>query len=951
MGYEGTLSDASGNALTGYYNMRFSIVSVDSVASSVVWGPETHRSVKVVKGAFSVTLGSSTPIPPSLFSSSALYLKIEVANPGSSSNYELLSPSSPIVSVGNAFKAAEADTVSDGAITAAKLAADISISTTGKVTAEAFYGSGVGLTGITATIGDFSITQAKIATSAVTSEKLSDEAVTSEKISSSFLLPATKGGTGQNAYAKGDLLFASDINTLSKLPSDADGKVLRLSAGVPQWSTVGGTGTVILVDSGPGLTGGPITVMGTLEVKYDDLTIGLNSVSGSLEVKDLGISAAKIAVGAITGDRLATDIGISTTGKITAEAFYGSGANLTGITTEIADYSITASKLATMAVTSEKIATSAVTSEKLAEGAVTAEKLGSGSVTAEAIAVGAITGDRLATDISISTTGKITAEAFYGSGAGLTGIEPTPGGTSGAVQFNLSGALSGEASGLFYDTASKRFGIGTTSPGALLEVKGSGSGRFMAGQYTLDSAYSVVYMQGADDLANNYNFLASSTDNNFYINRKNSGNIYFLEGSATPHMTLKTGGNVGIGTMDPLSMLELQTSSPSGKGLIVKAAAGQTADLTQWQNSSGTAVASVDASGNFRFGGGASAEASTGKVWATEFYGSGANLTGITTGIADYSVTTTKLATMAVTAEKIATSAVTAEKLGSGAVTAEAIAVGAVAGDKLATDISISTTGKITAEAFYGSGANLTDITAEIADFSVTTTKLATMAVTSEKIATSAVTAEKLGSGAVTAEAIAVGAITGDRLATDINISTTGKITAEAFYGSGANLTGITTEIADYSVTTTKLATMAVTAEKLEPGRFSAITGVGTLDSLSVSGSAEISGAVVYTPSASVYSISAGEGVTTAMLAGKLIRIQGSGGAVEVSADPPVSAGRDGQVIILKGTSEINTVKFNSGAKLKLSGAREFTLGENDTLMLCYDSGDALWFELNRNDN
>jgi hypothetical protein len=45
----------------------------------------------------------------------------------------------------------------------------------------------------------------------------------------------TYGGTGQTTYATGDILYASATNTLAKLTAGADGKVLKLSGGVPVW--------------------------------------------------------------------------------------------------------------------------------------------------------------------------------------------------------------------------------------------------------------------------------------------------------------------------------------------------------------------------------------------------------------------------------------------------------------------------------------------------------------------------------------------------------------------------------------------------------------------------------------------------------------------------------------------------------------------------------------------
>lgn len=45
------------------------------------------------------------------------------------------------------------------------------------------------------------------------------------------------GGTGFTTYAKGDIIYASAINTLSKLAAGIDGQVLTLSSGLPIWST------------------------------------------------------------------------------------------------------------------------------------------------------------------------------------------------------------------------------------------------------------------------------------------------------------------------------------------------------------------------------------------------------------------------------------------------------------------------------------------------------------------------------------------------------------------------------------------------------------------------------------------------------------------------------------------------------------------------------------------
>jgi hypothetical protein len=50
-------------------------------------------------------------------------------------------------------------------------------------------------------------------------------------------IDATHGGTNQTTYATGDTLYASALNTLSKLPIGIPGQVYTVVAGVPAWAT------------------------------------------------------------------------------------------------------------------------------------------------------------------------------------------------------------------------------------------------------------------------------------------------------------------------------------------------------------------------------------------------------------------------------------------------------------------------------------------------------------------------------------------------------------------------------------------------------------------------------------------------------------------------------------------------------------------------------------------
>jgi hypothetical protein len=147
--YEGRLTDSSGSPLTGTYNLRFSITA-DLAGSTTVWGPEANNNVTVANGVFAVVLGETTPITTAEFSSDVRYLKLEIANPPTSTtNYETLTPLTQVVSVAYALKAAAADNVSGGYVSRIIPGTNITIapvSGTGAVTINAAGGGGGHLT-------------------------------------------------------------------------------------------------------------------------------------------------------------------------------------------------------------------------------------------------------------------------------------------------------------------------------------------------------------------------------------------------------------------------------------------------------------------------------------------------------------------------------------------------------------------------------------------------------------------------------------------------------------------------------------------------------------------------------------------------------------------------------------------------------------------------------------
>jgi len=74
----------------------------------------------------------------------------------------------------------------------------------------------------------------------------------------------------------------------------------------------------------------------------------------------------------------------------------------------------------------------------------------------------------------------------------------------------------------------------------------------------------------------------------------NQSNSLVLGGTGTDAVS------VGIGTRTPAATLTVLNSIPATKGLTVQGAASQTANLQEWQDSSGAVMASVNPSGNIR---------------------------------------------------------------------------------------------------------------------------------------------------------------------------------------------------------------------------------------------------------------------------------------------------------------------------------------------------------------
>ena len=154
-------------------------------------------------------------------------------------------------------------------------------------------------------------------------------------------------------------------------------------------------------------------------------------------------------------------------------------------------------------------------------------------------------------------------------------------------------------------------GIGTTTPGAKLDVAGSNvttSGAvkgnlniFTTNAQAIDVGGSLTFGGFNDDGASTFSVFgsvegrkandSSGSNSGYLIFKTNAG------GGTSEKMRIDPSGRVGIGTSVPGARLQVGTLAETVKGLIVRGAVSQSANLQEWQDSSGTVLAGVSAGG------------------------------------------------------------------------------------------------------------------------------------------------------------------------------------------------------------------------------------------------------------------------------------------------------------------------------------------------------------------
>lgn len=99
----------------------------------------------------------------------------------------------------------------------------------------------------------------------------------------------------------------------------------------------------------------------------------------------------------------------------------------------------------------------------------------------------------------------------------------------------------------------------------------------------------------------------------------------------------------------------------------------------------------------------------------------------------------------------------------------------------------------------------------------------------------------------------------------------------------------------------------------------------------------------------SATAITAGGGITSSAYSYEIQYVAGSGGAVDITANPQISAGTtNGDKITIIGTHNTNTVTLDNGTGLSLNGSCVLAAGSSITLI--WSAVNTLWIEESRND-
>jgi hypothetical protein len=523
--FQGTLTDSSGNPITGIRNFQFHLFA-DSVGGSSLWN-ETHSGVQVENGIFQVSLGNSSPFPDDLFTGQILWLETVTQS-------EILLPRTKIISVPYSFKAAESDhaTTADSAYVALTVAEnsvgtveimdgsidfmDIGdnqasagqvIKWNGSQWIAADDSTAASAPGIQSIIPGDGIevipmspeeVQVSVADNGITEEKLASQAVTTDKIAMGAVIAAN---IDSNTITAGQIA-SSTITAGQIAPSTITAGQIAPST-ITSGQIAGRTITRAQIDSST-ITKAEIANKTITRDQIADSTVTSAEIQdGTIDFDDIGQNSA--SVGQVIkwdgsgwsaadderggyGDITAVTAGAGLSGggvsdSVTLNVNFGGGGLVDSVsrsdhnhddtyvnegqansitTGMITDGQVGSDDLAEESVSNAKLDTNAVTTDKINPGSVENGDLGANAVTTEKIQDGTIQFD------DIAQNGATAGQVMKWNGSAWTADSDSVGAGSGG-----GGGWQDDGDIIRLETSTDSVGIGTASPAEKLEVSGN----------------------------------------------------------------------------------------------------------------------------------------------------------------------------------------------------------------------------------------------------------------------------------------------------------------------------------------------------------------------------------------------------------------------------------------------------------------------------------------------
>lgn len=173
---------------------------------------------------------------------------------------------------------------------------------------------------------------------------------------------------------------------------------------------------------------------------------------------------------------------------------------------------------------------------------------------------------------------------------------------SGGVAIGTSYANNGSDPGSNNFIVQGNIGVGTVSPGAVLQVdatqaQGNVATVIINQESTIGNTYGMAF-KTASSSSRNWAFgfdVSANGDFSIMESAAAGGNPF----SGTTRLYFNPSGLIGLGTTSPQAQFHVNSLLATRVGFIIEGASSQSADLQQWQDSSGTVLANISNAGLF----------------------------------------------------------------------------------------------------------------------------------------------------------------------------------------------------------------------------------------------------------------------------------------------------------------------------------------------------------------